>query len=170
MKRDISVLVHLLLVLSIVSLTSYAQRLTAEEQKIVAYIDKQLTINGHKVTLTPVGDYQYAEGGLNFTTARELREELDAHAHSILIHPESVPVQVTTVRPFPNRENCEYNERGSGFVCRVPAGHYFLMGDNRDSSSDSRYWGFVPERNIVGKAFMIWWNFSDLGRIGRSIN
>ena len=146
----------------------YIKRVVGVPGDTIAYIDKQLTVNGHKVPLSPVSDYQYAESGLNYLTFKELREELDGHGHSILTNPDAMPVQVPTVRPFPHRENCEYNERG--FTCRVPEGHYFLMGDNRDSSSDSRYWGFVPERNIVGKAFMIWWNFSDLGRIGRAIN
>ena len=56
--------------------------------------------------------------------------------------------------------------QSEGVVCKVPDGHYFMMGDNRDNSQDSRFWGFVPDENIVGKAFFVWMNFGNLRRIG----
>lgn len=59
------------------------------------------------------------------------------------------PVRLRGVRNFPQRDKCTYDE--AGFVCDVPAGHYFVMGDSRDNSKDSRYWGFVPGAGIVGR-------------------
>ena len=146
----------------------YIKRIIGVPGDEIIYADKRLTINGRQIPVTADGDYNYLEGGLNFVGTQRFQEQLDEHAHSMLTQTGVSSVQLSAVQRFPFRDNCAYNE--SGFRCKVPAAHYFMMGDNRDSSSDSRYWGFVPERNIVGKAFLIWWNFDDLKRIGRSIN
>jgi len=146
----------------------YIKRVVGLPGDEVVYNNKQLFINGTPVPLKPDGLYPYVEGSLSLVTADRYLEDLGSHDHTIIVNPQTPPVQLGGVRQFPYRDRCVYNDEG--FRCKVPPGHYFMMGDNRDSSSDSRYWGFVPERNIVGKAFMIWWNFDDFKRIGRSIN
>ena len=146
----------------------YIKRVVGVPGDHVEYRNKRLSINGELVQVEAAEDFQYVDGGLSFINALRFSEMLGEHRHSIIVNPEAPPLQLAGVKQFPQRENCDYNERE--FSCVVPPGHYFMMGDNRDSSSDSRYWGFVPEENIVGKAFLVWWNFGELKRIGNRIN
>ncbi|HEV3105718.1 MAG TPA: signal peptidase I [Trinickia sp.] len=138
----------------------YIKRVIGLPGDVVAYQNKQLTINGKPVSETPFPDY-FDEERIGY--AKQFEESLDGRKNAILNNP-AVPPFVIGADTYPHRDNCTYNSEG--VICKVPPGNYFMMGDNRDNSADSRYWGFVPDRNIVGRAFFIWMNFSNLKRIG----
>lgn len=126
---------------------TYVKRLIGLPGDNVVYRDKRLTINGVAVPTTAVEN----EGVLASmpTRSRQLLETLGASPHTVLVD-DSVPsIRLAGVRTFSGREKCAYDE--SALKCDIPAGNYFVMGDHRDNSEDSRYWGFVPESAIVGK-------------------
>jgi signal peptidase I len=153
----------------------FIKRVIGVPGDVVEYRDKKLTVNGTPWPQRADGSYSYLEG-LRFETLERFVENTDGKAglaHTIGVNPQAQPVYPGNVRPFPGRENCEYNEHG--FTCRVPAGQYFMMGDNRDNSDDSRYWGFVPDDHLRGKAFFIWFNWDDIAslafkRVGTTIH
>ena len=140
----------------------YIKRVVGLPGDEVSYLNKQLAINGRPVPKQALPD-EYDEENRRY--AKQFSEQLGSEPHRMQEYPEEGGYfRVGAVRPFPYRENCRYSPEG--VVCKVPPGHYFVMGDNRDNSEDSRYWGFVPDENIVGKAFVVWMNFGNLGRIG----
>lgn len=138
----------------------YIKRVVGLPGDKIAYQNKRLTINGEPVEVKLTGDYLHPE---RMYYSKQFVESLGEIEHRML-NDDDAPSFINDAVQFPHRGNCLYNN--AGVVCTVPAGHYFMVGDNRDNSRDSRVWGFVPNENIVGKAFFIWFNFSDLGRIG----
>ena len=138
----------------------YIKRVVGIPGDEVAYLNKQLTLNGQPVARQALPEY-FDESTMRYF--RHERESLPGKSHQIIIDNER-PAFIPGADEFPMRENCRYSVEG--VVCKVPPGHYFMMGDNRDNSLDSRYWGFVPDANIVGKAFFVWMNFGNLKRIG----
>jgi len=144
----------------------FIKRVVGVGGDVVTYQDKKLTVNGRPLPQTRDGTYSYLEN-LRFETLERFKETarngVGTHEYTIGINPQAAPVYPQNVRPFPGRENCEYNDRG--FTCKVPQGQYFMMGDNRDNSDDSRYWGFVPDDHVRGKAFFIWFNWDDISSL-----
>jgi len=132
----------------------YIKRVIGLPGDRVSYYHDRLTINGEPVAQVSKGGYVGTGVAMSMSGVSLRQETIAGVEHEILEDP----------RRF-TREG-EYI---------VPAGHYFVMGDNRDNSNDSRFWGTVPENNLVGKAFMIWMNWDAVNgsvtweRIGSSI-
>ncbi len=138
----------------------YIKRVVGLPGDRIDYDNHQLKINGTPVPLVPQDRY-YDPARLQ--TYRQFIERLDSTSHPV-IFVDGDGVQVRAALQHTNPDACVYS--GGGVSCTVPQGSYFVMGDNRDNSEDSRFWGFVPDRNIVGHAFFIWMNFGNVGRIG----
>ncbi len=132
----------------------YIKRVIGLPGDHIAYYNKMLYINGKPIEQKTLGQYEGVGSGEIMSGAHIKEEIIEELKHKILIDG--------------NRLNVE-----GKFT--VPANHYFVLGDNRDNSNDSRFWGFVPEENLVGKAFMIWLNWDiqggvfDISRIGNQI-
>ncbi len=138
----------------------YIKRVVGLPGDEVAYLNKTLTINGKAIETQALPDY-FDESTMGYF--KHFSEALGAKPHQS-IQDARRSAFIPGVEAFPGSENCKYTIEG--VTCKVPEGHYFMMGDNRDNSLDSRYWGFVPDANIVGKAFFVWMNFGNLKRIG----
>ena len=109
----------------------YIKRVIGIPGDKIRYQNKQLFINGEPVPLLPVDTYEKNRAFV------ELEEKLGDMTHHILL-------------------SKNYNNMAQVIEVEVPEGKYFALGDNRDNSRDSRYWGFVPDENLKGRAFMIW--------------
>ena len=122
----------------------YIKRVIGLPGDEIRYEAKELFVNGELVSKKFTDNYLYNMNDFQVANAKEFVETLGSHEYSILIH------------DLPDND----------YQFTVPAGHYLAMGDNRDNSSDSRVWGFVPEEYLVGKAWVIWLNFSEPSRMG----
>lgn len=148
----------------------YIKRVVGLPGDRIEYLQKRLVINGEPVRTRANGDYFHAD---RLYYSNQFEETLGSVTHQIL-NDKDAPPFIPEVQRLDHKyaSNCQHS--GEGVVCIVPPGHYFVMGDNRDQSADSRVWGFVPDENIVGHAFFVWFHADsilppsgiDFGRVG----
>jgi len=131
----------------------YIKRVIGLPGDEITYRNKVLYVNDKEIPQTYVGPFVGSGDEGRRMAGAEIHDEMLSDAtHKILKSRMLVP--------------------GREGTWKVPAGHYFAMGDNRDNSEDGRYWGFVPEENLVGRAFVIWMNWDggiDFKRLGTLI-
>ncbi len=146
--------------------TDYIKRIVGVPGDELRYRDKTLYVNGEPAAQTPAGAYLGVGAGASMTDTDLRLEDLTGREYQILVDPRAPDYKCT---PF--------SGLAIGAQIKVPEGSYFVMGDNRDNSNDSRCWGFVPEENLVGKAVAIWMSWDteldgfpvDWGRLGNLI-
>lgn len=151
---------------------NYIKRIVGIPGDVVEYRNKILKINGEIVPDVPAAETVFvtdAQGSVPRAriSVDVFRETLGGKTFEIYQIPGMPTLSLDGVDHADKETACTYDE--DGFTCTVPAGKYFALGDNRDNSGDSRYWGFIDDRLIVGKAFLIWMNFSDFSRVGTII-
>lgn len=129
---------------------NYIKRIVGLPGDSVVYENKKISINEQLIAQNVVGDYVIDSGPNRKTQTKLLSESLESGESYQILHDE--------------------RKHSRNFVFKVPENTYFVLGDNRDNSKDSRSWGFVPEENIMGKAFFIWFSWSSSGKTGVNWN